>query len=279
MSSPSAALAQHVTSADGTRIGYWTSGDGPPLVMVHGAMADHTTMALVVSLLEPHFTVYALDRRGRGASDDAPTHVIEREFDDVAAVVDAIAERTGAPVSLYGHSYGATCALGAALRTGNIHRLALYEPAFRGVFTYATGFLDRVAALVAAGQAEAAVELAFRVRVGLSSAQIEALRALPSWAARVGAAAAIPRELAVDATLAFDGPRYATVTTPTMLLVGERSPVGQRSIIEAIDAALPDSRIVALPGQEHMAQASAPELVATALIRFMTGPRAAPESS
>ena len=263
---------QHVISPDGTRIGFWTSGAGPALVMVHGAMADHTTLALVAPLLEPHFTVYALDRRGRGASGDAPTHAIEREFDDVAAVVDAIAERTGGPVSLYGHSYGATCALGAALRTSNIHRLALYEPAFRGVFTYPTGFLDRVAALVAAGQAEQAVELAFRERVGVSSAQIEAMRALPSWAARVRAATAIPRELAVDATLAFDGSRHAGVTTPTMLLVGERSPVGQRSIIEAIDAALPDSRIVALPGQEHMAQASAPELVANALTRLMADP-------
>jgi pimeloyl-ACP methyl ester carboxylesterase len=272
MTSPSTTLARHVTSADGTRIGYWTSGDGPPLVMVHGAMADHTTLALVVPLLEPHFTVHALDRRGRGASGDAPTHALEREFDDVAAVVDAIAERTRGPVSLYGHSYGATAALGAALRTRNISRLALYEPAFRGVFDYPTGFLDRVAALVAAGQAEQALELAFRERVGVSSAQIEAMRALPSWAARVAAAPALPRELAVDATLAFDGSRYATVTTPILLLVGERSPVGQRSIITAIDAALPDSRIVALPGQEHMAQVTAPELVASALIRFMTGP-------
>lgn len=129
-----------------------------------------------------------------------------------------------------------------------------------------------MAALVAAGQIEQALELAFRERVGVSSAQIEAMRALPSWAARVAAAPALPRELAVDATLAFDGSRYATVTTPIMLLVGERSPVGQRSIITAIDAALPDSRIVALPGQEHMAQVTAPELVASALIRFMTGP-------
>ena len=78
MSSPSTALAQHVTSADGTRIRFWTSGDGPPMVMVHGAMADHTTLALVAPLLEPRFTVHALDRRGRGASGDAPTHAIER---------------------------------------------------------------------------------------------------------------------------------------------------------------------------------------------------------
>ena len=173
-------LAQHVTSEDGTRIGLWVSGEGPPLVMVHGAMADHTTLALVAPLLEPHFTVYALDRRGRGASGDAPTYSVEHEYADVAIVVDAVAGRTGGPVSLYGHSYGATCALGSALRTSNIYRLALYEPALRGVFDYPPGFLDRLSALVAAGEAEQAVELAYRERVGLTPAQLEAMRAMPS---------------------------------------------------------------------------------------------------
>ena len=77
--------------------------------------------------------------------------------------------------------------------------------------------------------------------------------------------------MAVDATLAFDASRYAAMTTPTVLLVGDRSPAGQRGIVTAIDAALPDSRIVTLPGQEHMAQATAPDLVASELIQFMTG--------
>jgi pimeloyl-ACP methyl ester carboxylesterase len=265
----STTLVQHVTSSDGTRIGFWTSGVGPPLVMVHGALADHTTLARVVPLLEPHFTVFALDRRGRGASGDAPTHTVEQEFTDVAVVVDAIADRTHGPVSLYGHSYGATCALGAALRTRNIHRLALYEPAFRGIFDYPDGFLDRLTALVADGRDEQAVELAFRDRVGMSAAEMEAMRALPSWATRVAAAATIPRELRIDATLAFDASRFAAVSVPTMLLLGEHTPAGQRSIVAAIDAALPDSRIVPLTGQEHMAQLMAPELLAGELVGFL----------
>jgi pimeloyl-ACP methyl ester carboxylesterase len=262
--------AHHVTSTDGTRIAYWTSGDGPPLVMVHGAMADHTTLARLVPLLEPHLTVYAVDRRGRGASSEGAEYTIEHEYTDIAAVVRAVAEQTGAPVSLYGHSYGATVALGAALRTPDVARLALYEPAFRGVFDYPAGLLDRLDALAAQGRAEEAVELAFRQRVGVSADEVAAMRTLPSWSARVAAGPTIGRELRVDATLAVDPGRLTALRTPTALLAGERSPAGQHAVVTAIAAALPDSRIVALPGQEHMAQLTAPELVARELIRFVT---------
>src|SRR5438270_592473 len=86
------------------------TGHGPPLVLVHGTTADHTRWAPLLPVLDELFTVHAVDRRGRGASGDDPDHAIEREFEDVAAVVDAIAE----PVHLLGHSYGAICALEAA---------------------------------------------------------------------------------------------------------------------------------------------------------------------
>jgi pimeloyl-ACP methyl ester carboxylesterase len=260
-----------VTSIDGTRIAYRQSGTGPALVMVHGAMADHTTLARVVPLLTPHVTVYAVDRRGRGSSGDGPHYALEREYDDVAAVVDAVAEQTGGPVTLYGHSFGATVALGAARRTPRVGRLALYEPAFRGVFDYPPGLLGRLGALVATGRSEEAVTVAFRERVGLSPGDVDTLRNLPSWASRVDAARTVSRELELDAALAFDPAPYRDLAVPTLLLLGERSPSGQRSIVHAIDAALRDSRIVDLPGQGHMAQTTAPELVATALVRFVPG--------
>lgn len=145
------------------------------MVMVHGAMSDHTTLARVVPLLKPHFTVSAIDRRGRGASGTGSGYAIEREFTDVAAVVDALAERTGDRVFLYGHSYGATCALGASLLTSNISRLGLYEAAFSGAFTYPPGWLDRVEALISDGAAEDAVILALQERAGASPAQIEVM--------------------------------------------------------------------------------------------------------
>jgi Alpha/beta hydrolase family len=88
-------------------IACWRSGQGQPLVAVHATTADHSTWNPLLPALTAHFTVYAMDRRGRGGSGDGSTYAIEREFEDVAAVVDSI----GGPVNLLGHSYGALCSL------------------------------------------------------------------------------------------------------------------------------------------------------------------------
>ena len=260
--------ARHVTSTDGTRIGYWTSGDGPPVVLVHGALADHTTMARVIPLLEPHLTVHAVDRRGRGASGDGAEYSVEHELDDVAAVVNTVAAEAGEPVTLYGHSYGARLALGAALRTPAVARLCLYEPAFRGAVGYGAEVLDRLDALVSAGRAEQAVEYAFTEVVGVSVADLAGLKALPSWPARVAAAATIPRELRIGAVVPFDPRPYRDLATPTLVLVGELSNPGQRDVCAAVVAALRDARSAALLGQEHMAQMTAPELIAGQLLNW-----------
>ena len=113
-----------VASKDGTPIAYWRSGEGPPLVLVHGTTADHSRWAPVLPAFEQHFSACAIDRRGRGGSGDSDEYAIEREFEDVAAVVDSLGE----PAFLIGHSYGAVCALEAALLTRNVRKLVLYEP-------------------------------------------------------------------------------------------------------------------------------------------------------
>jgi pimeloyl-ACP methyl ester carboxylesterase len=84
------AAVTRVQSRDGTEIAYWTTGHGPPLVVVHGTPADHTRWWPLLPHLERHFTVHAIDRRGRGASGDSPEYTLDREFEDVAAVVDAL---------------------------------------------------------------------------------------------------------------------------------------------------------------------------------------------
>ena len=99
-----------VTSRDGTAIAYWTSGVGPPLLLVHGTSGVHERFAPLLPYLEPHVTVHAMDRRGRGGSGDAAAYDLAREFEDVAAVIDAIAETSGSLVDVYGHSFGGNCA-------------------------------------------------------------------------------------------------------------------------------------------------------------------------
>ncbi|GAA4674913.1 alpha/beta hydrolase [Pseudonocardia yuanmonensis] len=272
MTSSPTTIADHVVAPDGTRIGFWTSGDGPPVVMVHGAMADHTTLDRVVPLLAPHVTVHAVDRRGRGISDDGPDYAIEREYDDLAAVAAAVAARAGGPVTLYGHSYGATCALGTALRSPDVARLALYEPAFAGTAHHPAPLLDRLEELVVRGEREAAVETTLREVLEVPEADVAAMRALPSWSARVGAAPTIPRELRTATARILDPASYAHLAMPTLLLDGERSPAGQRAVVATLAGALPAARVAVLPGQGHLAQVTAPELVAGAVLDLALGP-------
>ena len=118
----------NVTSKDGTPLAYWRCGEGPPLVLVHGTAADHSRWGPVLPAFEERFTVYAVDRRGRGGSGDSDEYAVEREFEDVAAVVDSLGE----PVNLLGHSYGALCALEAALLTRNVRQARALRPGDRG---------------------------------------------------------------------------------------------------------------------------------------------------
>ena len=258
--------SHHVRSIDGTTIGYVSDGTGPPLVMIHGATADHTALSRVVPLLEPHFTVHAVDRRGRGLSGDGPSYDISLEYADVAAVVDDVARSSGQEVMLYGHSYGAVCALGASRLTENLDRLFLYEPGFRGVVLDPAQVVRQLDDLMRAGDHDTALELAYRAGVGMSAAEVAAMRALPTWSARVATVPTIPREFRTAAELAFDSSEHRALDLPTVLLLGEQSTPGQKDVVARIDAALSHSKVVTLPGQAHAAQVTAPWLVADALL-------------
>ncbi len=117
-----------VRSRDGAPLAVWVEGDGPPLVLVHGSIQDHTVSAALVHELRSDVTTFSMDRRGFGGSGDTSGYTIERDFEDVAAVVDAVAARTGEPVASWGHSYGANCVMGGAALTGNVSHILLYEP-------------------------------------------------------------------------------------------------------------------------------------------------------
>ena len=256
------------TSRDGTPIAYWRSGSGPPLVLVHGTTADHTRWASVLPSHELQFMVYAMDRRGRGGSGEAAEYAIEREFEDVAAVVEAIGE----PVSLLGHSYGAICALEASTLTDKVRRLILYEPPAPTAHPlYPPGVPDRIRALVDAGDSEAGLELFLREVVRVPEGDLAHYRALPVWKVRVELAPTIPRELAVDREYRFRPERFAAFAIPTLLLVGGDSPPAFREATDVIAGVLPDSRVVVMAGQRHVAMDTAPELFVAEVSRFLRG--------
>ncbi|HEY7562240.1 MAG TPA: alpha/beta hydrolase [Gaiellaceae bacterium] len=258
------AAVRHARSHDGTAIGYVESGEGPPLVLVHGTTGAHWSFGYLLPELVGSFTVCAVDRRGRGESGDAPDYAIERELEDVACVVDSL-ER---PAVVFGHSFGATLALGAALVTENVRALVLYEGS-PGIAATDEGDLERVEALVAAGDREAAMVEALGL-FGLTSEEIELMRASPTWPARITAAHTIVREVRAEEAYEVTPERFGELAVPVLLLLGGESPDWAREGTERIRAAVPDARVAVLPGQGHAATMTAPRLVADEIARFAT---------
>ena len=268
---PGNAPSRHtVRSRDGTEIAYFRSGTGPPLVAVHGATADHTAWNLLLPYLEPHVSVMAVDRRGRGGSGDHPEWDLEREFEDVAAVVDAVAAETGGPVDLLGHSFGGAIALGGATLTPNVRRLALYEPVTRAEHdAKPADVVERIDRLVRDGKREEALETMFREIVLMSEEAFAAYRQLPIWPARVAIAHTLPRELGVSLTdTTIEAERVAALRVPTLLLGGD-SPPGPKTSVARLSETLPNARVSVLEGQEHMAIYDAPETFAERLLGFL----------
>ena len=261
-------------SRDGTEIGAWTTGEGPPLVLVHGGPADHTRWRPLLPYLEPHFTVHAMDRRGRGASGEGPSYDIAREYEDVAALIDAVADISGSKVDVYGHSVGSFIAFGAAPLTSNIRRLALYEGWPRtnpqGV-PYSEELVERLNVLLERGENEALLETFFREAELFPDEEIKALKSLPSWPGRVAAAHTFLREDRAHFNTALDPEYAAKITVPTLLVTGEDSPESLKADIDVVATALPDARILVLEGQQHVADILVPDVVAGQLIAFFLG--------
>ncbi len=255
-------VVEHVESRDGTRIGYRKAGVGPALVLLHGTTGAHWSFTYLAPLLVDRFTLYAVDRRGRGESGDAEEYTLEREFEDAAAVLDSI----DGPASVFGHSFGATVALGAALLARDVHRLVLYEGS--PGLEVGGAELGRVDDLVAQGRPDDALAFALEV-FGLTSDEIEQMRGLPSWPARVAAAHTVAREARAEEAYSPDSEALRRMIVPVLFLLGEESPDWAREGTEKIHAMLPDARIAILRGQGHAATLTAPELVADEVVRFL----------
>jgi len=260
-----------VRSADGTQIGCVVDGEGPPLLMVHGTGDTHLGWRRIRPLLRRHFKLYMMDRRGRGVSADRDDYALEREWDDVAAVIDAIDG-----VNLFGHSFGAMCALEGVLRArrGTLRRLAVYEPSVNRMAPNAArdGAVDEMGRLIARGDRDAVVETHLRHIIRASDETIAKQRAMPdTWAARRAMAHTMPRELLALRRYRFEPARFSAIAVPTQILYGETSAPHARQISEELHGAIAGSRLVMLEGQGHFGMLMAPELVAGMLTAFFGG--------
>ena len=253
-------------SPSGARIGYDVYGDGPPLLLVHGAFSDHrTNWAYVKPFLAQHYTVYAMARRGRGSSDATAGHALEDEIDDAASLL----RRIGAPAFVVGHSYGAHVALGAALAVPElVRRLVLYEAPWPHLIDATV--MAPLEDLAAAGDWDAFATAFFRDVLEVPDDVLSDLRGSPDWPSIVADAPASLGDLRAVARYAFTPERFPTLPMPVLLQIGSESPA-DFYVTDALATVLPDVALGRLEGQAHEGMTTAPEQYARALCRFLTG--------
>lgn len=256
---------EKVKSKDGTPIAYLNEGNGPPLVLVHGIGVIAKSWLPIIPALSENFTVYAIDRRGRGESGDKEPYSIAREYEDVAAMVESIDQ----PVNLLGHSYGGICTLEGALHTENVSKLVLYEPPINlpGTQMIPDGLIEDIEKLLDDGQKEEALVQLYR-RVGSLSSEIALMQTMPDWKERVEIAHTLPREIRETKRYTFDAGKFSNMTAPTLFLVGEDKPAFVYELAQEVNRALPNCTTEMLHGQKHFAMDTAPDLFVDVLTRF-----------
>lgn len=251
-------------SADGTRIAFERAGAGPALVIVGGALSDRNGGKPLTGVLKERFTVYTYDRRGRGESSDTKPYTVDREIEDLAAVI----EQTGGSAHVYGVSSGAALALQAAAKLGpqKVSKLALYDAPYGQNERDFNEQKQRISQLVQTGEPGEAATFFFSA-IGTPPPALEKIKASPQWAGMKK----------MDFTLAYD---YAVlgngavpesaqqVTVPTLVMVGEKSMDFMHPAADRIAKLVPDAERKTVEGQAHQA---APETVAPLLVEFFRG--------
>lgn len=246
-----------VISRDGTRIAFSQSGEGPAIILVVGAFNDRATGAPLAQVLERHFTVLNYDRRGRGESGDTAPYAIEREIEDL----DALIAHAGGSACVFGYSSGAILSLRAAAHGLAIPRLAFYEPPPTGA--KAGDLAPQLAELIAAGRRGDAVELFQTEAVGIPAAVVVQLRNAPFRPALEQMAQTLVYESTILRALPTE--LISSVRAPTLVIDGEQSPQVMRQAAHSLADALPDGRYRTLEGVGHDI---APAVVAPMLEEF-----------
>jgi pimeloyl-ACP methyl ester carboxylesterase len=259
-----------ITSSDGTPIAFDRLGDGPPVIVVGGAMCDRALTRPTAVELAKHFTVFNYDRRGRGDSGDTAPYAVEREIEDLGALI----AEAGGRASVYAHSSGAGLALHAAAHGLPIAKLVLHEPPYVPEDEEWKGISREYAldleVMLSEGRLGDAVELFFTT-VGMPQEMVEGMRQTPRWAELE----AMAPTLAYDSEIMGDSAGGTVpaevagrVSTETLVLVGGASPAWTIDIGRQVADALPNGRHRILEGQEHVV---APEVLVPVLKEFFAG--------
>lgn len=260
-----------VVSSDGTTIAFDQVGQGPALILVDGALCDRASgpNGPLAAVLAEHFTVLTYDRRGRGDSGDTAPYSVEREIEDLEAVL----KEAGGTAYLYGISSGGVLALEAATRGLGIRKLAVYEAPFVVDDTRAPmppDLAQQFTDLVSANRRGAAVRLFMTEGVGLAAVFVAVMRVLPAWSRLKALAHTLAYDMAVlgDDT-GTGGPlpakRWAAVTAPTLVVGGGKSPAWMQNAMRALAEVVPGARHRTLEGQMHIVK---PKALAPVLVEF-----------
>jgi pimeloyl-ACP methyl ester carboxylesterase len=259
-----------VTSRDGTTIGYERLGSGPPLILVDGALCHRQMGPLpeIGKLLADRFTVIVYDRRGRGESGNTLPWSVDREVEDISALITAV----GGSARLFGVSSGAVLVLEAAARGLPVPKLAVYEPPFivdGSRSPVPADFIPGLHRLLAAGNRNEVVKRFMRI-VGVPGIFIALMRFFPNWRKLAAVAHTVPYDMTIlDGTQSgksLPAARWSQVVAPCLVLDGGKSPQWMRNGCHSLADLLPQSSYRTLPGQTHMVKA---KVLTPALIEYL----------
>lgn len=260
-----------VVSSDGTPIAFSRVGTGPAIILVDGALCyrDFGPAGPLAERLKEHFTVFTYDRRGRGESGDTKPYAVEREIEDLEALIT----EAGGSAFLYGISSGAVLALEVANRGPAVTKLAMYEAPFIVDDSHPArpdDYLEKMDGLIAADRRGDAVKLFMRT-VGAPAVMIAMMRLMPAWKKLKAVAPTLPNDFRILGDTGSGKPlptdRWKSATLPTLVMDGGKSPAYMRNGMRSLAEVLPNARYRTLAGQTHMLK---PDAVAPVLVEFFT---------
>jgi pimeloyl-ACP methyl ester carboxylesterase len=258
-----------VTSRDGTPIAFDRLGDGPPVIVVCGAMCDRALMRPTAEELAKHFTVFNYDRRGRGDSHDTTPYALEREIEDIGALV----AEAGGTASVYGHSSGAGLVLHAAAHGLPIAKIVLHDPPYTPDGDEEARRISReygknLKAMLSENRRDDAVEL-FMTLVSMPQEMVEGMRHTPRWAELEAMAPTLAYDSEVMGDIGRDGTipvdKASRVRVPALVLTGGADYPWMTDVGRRLADAMANGRHRVLEGQEHVVR---PEVLVPVLAEF-----------